>query len=229
MPPSVLMQNTLTSPKLRALLAALHAKSEAQEPLTGEYFRTRPREGRAVYPQMDAGDQAHFADKLVALEREKAEFCYVLCRAMSARRIVEVGTSFGVSALYLAAAVRDNGGGLVIGTENEPRKVKAARANFATAELADLIELREGDVRETLKDIAAPVDFVLFDVWADAVRPALDLVLPHLRNGSVICADNTMGRPLGYKPFFEVLDDPSHGFHTITLPFKGGFEMAVKS
>ena len=223
-----MMLNTLADPKLDALLTELHARSEAQEPLTGEYFHNRPREGRAAYPHMDAGDHAHFADKLVALEREKAEFCYMLCRAVGARRIVELGTSFGVSTLYLAAAVRDNGGGVVIGTENEPQKVAAARANFAAAGLADLIELREGDVRETLRDVADPIDFVLFDIWADAVRPALDLLLPRLRRGSVVCADNTAGRPLGYKAFFEVLDDPSKGFHTITLPFKGGFEMSVR-
>src|SRR5215472_8365417 len=98
------MINTLRDPNLKTLLAELHARSEAQEPLTAEYFCTRPREGRAVYPHMDAGDHAHFADKLVALERDKAEFCYVLCRAMGARRSVELGTSFGVSTLYLAAA-----------------------------------------------------------------------------------------------------------------------------
>jgi len=178
---------------------------------------------------MDAGDHTHFADKLVALESEKAEFCYMLCRAMGARRIVELGTSFGVSTLYLAAAVRDNGGGLVIGTENEPQKVAAARSNFTAAGLADLIELREGDVRETLKEVPGPIDFVLFDIWADAIRPALDLLLPQLRRGSVLCADNTAGRPLGYKALFEVLDDPSHGFRTITLPFQDGFEMSVKS
>lgn len=223
------MSNTLTDPRLGALLDELHAASEAQEAATAEYFRTRPREGRAVYPHMDGGDHAHFADKLVALEREKAQFCHVLCRATGARRVVEVGTSFGVSTLYLAAAVRDNGGGIVIGTENEPQKVKAARANFAAAGLDDLIELREGDVGETLKVLETPIDFVLFDIWADAVRPALDLVLPRLRAGSIICADNTAGRPLGYKPFFEVLDDPAQGFHTITVPFKGGFEVAVKS
>jgi len=222
------MFNTLRDPNLKRLLAELHARSEAQESLTTEYFRTRPREGRAVYPRMDAGDHAHFADKLVALERDKAAFCYVLCRAMGARRIVELGTSFGVSTLYLAAAVRDNGGDLVIGTESEPKKVAVARSTFAAAGFADLIELREGDVRETLKDVAAPIDFVLFDIWADAVRPALDLLLPRLRRGSVVCADNTAERPLGYKAFFEVLDDPSQGFHTITLPFKGGFEMAVR-
>ena len=69
---------------------------------------------------MDAEDHAFYADKLVALEEPKAEFCYGLCRAIGARRIVELGTSFGVSTLYLAAAVRDNGGGVVVGTEHEP-------------------------------------------------------------------------------------------------------------
>lgn len=222
------MFNTLSDPSLKTLLAGLHASSAAQESLTAAYFRARPKEGRAVYPHMDVGDHAHFADKLVALERDKAEFCYGLCRAIGARRIVELGTSFGVSTLYLAAAVRDNGGGLVIGTENEPQKVAAARSNFAAAGLADLIELREGNVQETLKDVTGPIDFVLFDIWADAVRSALDLLLPRLRTGSVVCADNTGGRPLGYKALFEVLDDPSQGFHTITLPFKGGLEMSVK-
>jgi predicted O-methyltransferase YrrM len=120
-------------------------------------------------------------------------------------------------------------GGVVIGTENVPEKIRSARRNFAAAGLSSLIDLREGDVRETLRHIEAPLDFVLFDIWADAVRPAFDLVLPHLRSGSIVCADNTAGRPLGYKAFFDVLDDPSHGFRTMTLPFKSGFEMAVRT
>lgn len=223
------MRDTLSAPQLQTLLAGLHARSQAQDALTAEYFRTRPQEGRAAYPHMDAGDHAHFADKLVALEPDKGQLCYLLCRATGARRVLELGTSFGVSTLYLAAAVRDNGGGLVIGTENEPQKAAAARANFAAAGLADLIALREGDLRETLQDLAGPIDFVLFDIWADAVRPALELLLPRLRAGSVLCADNTAGRPLGYQGLFEVLDDPSQGFRTMTLPFKGGFELAVKS
>ena len=69
---------------------------------------------------MEPRDHAFMADKLVALDRRKAEFCYLTCRAISARRVVEVGTSFGVSTLYLAAAVRDNGGGVVFAAEYEP-------------------------------------------------------------------------------------------------------------
>ena len=80
-------------------------------------------------------------DKLVALDRDKAEFCYQLCRANGARRIVEAGTSFGVSTLYLAAAVRDNtlaagdgANGVVIATEHEPSKACAAKAHFQEAD-----------------------------------------------------------------------------------------------
>lgn len=77
--------------------------------------------------------------------------------------MVEAGTSYGVSTLYLAAAVRDNQveNGIVIGTEYEPRKAESARKNFSQAGLSDFIELREGDLRETLQDIGGTVDVML--------------------------------------------------------------------
>jgi predicted O-methyltransferase YrrM len=96
------MPGILNDPKLEALLVSLHARSKVQEAETDNYFRTRTGPWHGMEPR----DHAHFADKLVALDQDKAEFCYGLCRAIGARRIVEVGTSFGVSTLYLAAAVR---------------------------------------------------------------------------------------------------------------------------
>jgi predicted O-methyltransferase YrrM len=218
------MPNVLNDPRLEALLDDLHARSAAQEPETQDYFfrkRTGPWRG------MEPRDHAHYADKLVALDRDKAELCYTLCRAIGARRIAEVGTSFGVSTLYLAAAVRDNGGGAVIGAEHEPGKVQAARSNFEAAGLSQFVDLREGDLLDAFGAIDAPIDFVLFDIWVQMVRPVLDLLLPHLRPGAVICTDNTASRD-AYAPFFEVINDPAHGFRTMTLPFKGGFEMSVK-
>ena len=80
---------------------------------------------------------------MVALDRDKAEFCYLLCRSLRATRVVEAGTSFGVLTLYLAAAVRDNQveNGVVIGTEHEPKKVEIAHANFKEAGLNEFVEL----------------------------------------------------------------------------------------
>jgi predicted O-methyltransferase YrrM len=218
------MPGVLDDPKLEALLDTLHARSKAQEPEAEHYWKTRIGPWRG----MEARDHAFLADKLVALDRDKAEYCYLLCRAIGARRIIEVGTSFGVSTLYLAAAVRDNGGGTVIGAENEPEKVVAARANFAAAGLSEFIDLREGDLLDVLKGVEGPIDFVLFDVWGHVVRPVLDLLLPDVRPGALICTDNTAGARQGYADLFEVIGDPAHGFRTMTLPFDGGFEMTVK-
>ncbi len=83
---------------------------------------------------------------------------------------------------------------------------------------------------EVLGTVEGPIDFVLFDIWGDIVRPVLDLLAPHLRPGAVICADNTAGARgrQGYAPFFEAIDDPAFGLRTMTLPVEGGFEMTVK-
>jgi predicted O-methyltransferase YrrM len=219
----------ITDPKLLTMLDRLHATSVAQMAEVGAYFRARSEaEGRDRFSPMDERDHEQFADKLVAIDRDKAQFCYGLCRALGARCVVELGTSFGVSTLYLAAAVRDNGGGVVIGVEHEPKKAAAARANFAEAGLAEFIDLREGDLRETLKVIEGPVDFALFDIWAEMTRPALELVAPHLRMGAVLVADNTESFRQSYADYFAFIADPANGLRTMTLPFEGGLEMTVK-
>jgi len=178
--------------------------------------------------QVQAG-RPFWRDKLVALEAAKAEFCYLLCRAMNAVRIVEAGTSFGVSTLYLAAALRDNGGGMVTATENEPEKARAARENWAEAGLAGFIDLREGDLRETLKILEGPVDFMLVDIWTPMARPAIEVVAPHMRPGTIVIADNTAAFRDAYADYFAFLEDPANQFTTTTLPFEGGLEMSVKT
>jgi predicted O-methyltransferase YrrM len=218
----------LNDAKLEALLVRLQAQSEGQVEETNAYFRRRGEAGELSWDGLDADANAFMADKLVALEPAKAEFCYLTCRALQARRVVEVGTSHGVSTLYLAAAVRDNGGGVVIGTEYEPEKAMAARANFSEAGLERFIELREGDLRETLKILEGPIDFVLMDIWTEMARPAIELIAPHLRPGAVVCADNTGGFTEPYRHYFAFVNDPANGLRTMTLPFGGGFEFTVK-
>ena len=141
---------------------------------------------------------------------------------------MEAGTSFGVSTLYLAAAVRDNQveNGLVIGTEYEPKKAEVARANFEKAGMREFIELREGDLRETLKDTGGPVDFMLVDIWQVAL-PALELVSSSLRPGAIVVCDNTTVDAAEYFDYFEFVNDPRNRFRTMTVPFMGGFELTV--
>ncbi|WP_315831467.1 O-methyltransferase [Bradyrhizobium prioriisuperbiae] len=224
--------SVLHDPDLERLLTLLHATSDAQLAEMRAYFEAQDKLA-APSPEDDAARiKDYLADKLVALDRDKAEFCYQLCRANNARRIVEIGSSFGVSTLYLAAAVRDNvrsgGEGVVIGTEYEPAKAVAARANFVAAGLDRFIDLREGDLRETLKTIEGPVDFMLVDIWIPMARPALELVAPHLRPGAIVICDNTTDYRADYADYFAFINDPANRFRTMTLPFDGGLELSVR-
>jgi predicted O-methyltransferase YrrM len=216
-----------------ALLDRLYAQHANQDEALASYFTARAQEADFDWSAFDARTNQFLSDKLVALDRDKAEFCYQICRALRAKRVVEAGTSFGVSTIFLAAAVRDNvladgGEGIVIGTEYEPEKAKAARANFAEAGLSDLIDLREGDLRETLTDVGGPIDFMLIDIWTPMARPALELVAPSLRDGAVVICDNTAQFPEAYRDYFEFLNDPANGLRTMTLPFEGGLEFTVR-
>ena len=222
------------------LLDRLYARNVAQNDALETYFTTRAAEGSLDWNQFDERTNEFLRDKLIALDRAKAEFCYHVCRALRARRVVEAGTSFGVSTLFLAAAVRDNhrqdlqplkdgDSCVVIATESETEKAKMARGHFAEAGLTDLIDLREGDLRETLVDIEGPIDFMLIDIWTPMARPALSLIAPHLREGAVVICDNTLQFHDAYEEYFAFIQDPRNGLRTMTLPYEGGLEFTVRA
>jgi predicted O-methyltransferase YrrM len=224
------MASLLNDPKLEALLDRLHTQSDAQVDETNAAFARREEEVAIDHEDFyDVDMQRFLSDKMVALDRDKALFCYLLCRSLRATRVVEAGTSFGVSTLYLAAAVRDNQveNGVVIGTEYEPRKVEIARANFKEAGLSEFIDLREGDLRQTLQDVGGPVDFMLVDIWEVAL-PALELVSSSLRPGAIVACDNTAVDAAEYRDYFEFIYNPRNRFRTMTVPFEGGFELTVR-
>jgi predicted O-methyltransferase YrrM len=219
--------------RIEAVLDRLYALSANQTPEMMSYFAARAAAGDIDWNAFDDRANQFLSDKLVALDREKAEFCYQVCRALLATRVIEAGTSFGVSTMFLAAAVRDNAksngeAALVIGTEYEPEKAKAARANFDEAGLSDLIELREGDLQETLTNISGPIDFMLIDIWTPMARPALELAAPHLRAGAVVISDNTAQFRDAYGEYFDFINNPANHLRTMTLPFEGGLEFTVR-
>jgi predicted O-methyltransferase YrrM len=228
-------------PPIDDLIERLYAKNAAQDEALETYFTARAAEGSLDWNSFDERTNEFLRDKLIALERPKAEFCYQVCRALRARRVVEAGTSLGVSTLFLAAAVRDNlregadtkpegdGRPLVIGTEYEPQKASIARSHFVEAGLSDLVDLREGDLRDTLVDVRGPIDFMLIDIWTPMARPALALIAPHLRDGGVVVCDNTAQFREAYDEYFQFVHDPRNMLKTITLPFEGGLEFTVRA
>lgn len=220
------------------LLDQLYTLSNVQVNVMEDYFTQRASEGTLDWNNFDDRTNEFLRDKLIAIDRSKAEFCYHMCRALKAKRVVEAGTSYGVSTMFLAAAVRDNVRGdnyenktnetpIVIGTEFESEKVKIANQHFVEAGLSDLIDLRQGDLKETLTDVNGPIDFMLIDVWTWLARPALELIAPHLREGAVVICDNTLQFRDAYTEYFEFIHDPRNSFRTMTLPFENGLEFSV--
>ena len=78
------------------------------------------------------------------------------------------------------------------------------------------------------KKIEGPVDFVLMDIWTEMVRPAIELIAPHLRPGAVIACDNTTQFADAYREYFAFVRDPANRLATLTLPFEGGLELTVR-
>ncbi|TIS50799.1 MAG: O-methyltransferase, partial [Mesorhizobium sp.] len=148
---------------------------------------------------------------------------YMLARSTGARIIVEFGTSSGISTLYLAAALRDNGGGRLITTEFEPSKVMRAKANLAEGGLIDLVEVREGDALETLSaDLPERIDLLLLD-GAKALYPEiLSLVESRLRPGALVIADNADFSP----EYLERVRSLAGGY--MSTPFGDDVELSMR-
>jgi predicted O-methyltransferase YrrM len=176
----------------------------------------------------DNYDPHAYAEFGFSIHPDQGELIYLLCRALNARRVVDFATSVGFSTLYLAAAVRDNGGGRVIGAEIVPAKIATARENLAAAGLCDFVEIRAGDARATLRDVGGAVDFALIDGWPGGQGPSLSLevmrvVTPQLRPGALVLNDNAE------PDYLAFVRDPVNGFRSMTLPLKGGTELSVKA
>jgi predicted O-methyltransferase YrrM len=227
------MGRILCDPRAEAVLARLRELASLQSQEMQRYYDTKRRTGTGPTDPRSASDMNFVRDKLVALDPEKCELCYLLCRALRARRIVEFGTSFGVSTIYLAAAVRDNlrdfgGEGTVIGTEIEPGKAAAAQMNLSEAGLADFVDIRIGDATETLKDAGSAVDFLLLDSWIPLVRPVVDVMAPQLRAGATVLCDNVELFEAEYAAYTSFIRDPDNGFRSVLLSHQGGLEISMK-
>lgn len=220
----------LLDPRTAGVLRRLHAEADRQAPRVAASLLTRAPallRGRAL--KFSPAQVRAFDDKYLALGKTQAAFCHVQARAVRARRVVEFGTSFGISTLWLAAAVRDNGGGTVVGTELVPDKAERARANVREAGLEEFVDIRTGNALDTLRELEGPVDLMLNDGFPDAALDVLKLVTPALRPGAVVITDNVGVMRGDYADYVAWIRDPGHGFVSVQVPFRSGTEVSVRN
>ena len=215
--------NTLSSPRVVRVLDRLFAESDASEPA-----RAAAVAGTDVSAMITSrtGYRDFYGllkEIPLPVSRETGALLYMLARAARAQSVLEFGTSFGVSTTYLAAALRDNGGGRVITTEFEASKVERARENLTEAGLSDLVEFREGDALQTLaRDLPETLDVVLLDGAKALYADVLALAESRLRPGSLVLADDAR-----YCAEFVNKMRASAGCY-VSVPLAGDLEMAMR-
>jgi predicted O-methyltransferase YrrM len=161
------------------------------EAVKKEYQARSDREAGIGARLQDASSREGIDDLLLAIGPATATIVSTLIQESEARAILEVGTSYGYSTVWLAEAARATGG-VVTTLELQPRKVEYARAQMAKAGLAEVVDFKVGDALATLKDLPGPFEFVLLDLWKDLYIPCFDLIHPKLANGALIVADNML-------------------------------------
>jgi predicted O-methyltransferase YrrM len=219
-------------PQVEAVLARLHRDARGDKwrlaPHVPFYFwaslRNRLNRGPGQLPM--------FRDVYSAVTEERGAILYLIARAIHARRIVEFGSSFGISTIYLATAARDNALGsgsppLVIGSEMEPQKCEAATRNLHAAGLTDIAKILQGDALQTLRTVDAPLDLVFLDGRKDLYLPVLKLLKPKLRAGAVTLSDNIDSFKREVAPFIEYVQSGTNGFASSTINISDGIELSV--
>jgi predicted O-methyltransferase YrrM len=217
---------TLTTAPVAPLLSRLFEEADAAEAETDLAVADLPDEERARLVRSKTGYlelYGRLKNVPIAVSRETGTLLYMLARNSRARTIVEFGTSFGISTLHLAAALRDNGGGRLITSEFEPSKVARARANLTAGGLIDLVEIREGDALQTLRaDLPETVDLVLLDGAKSLYPEILSLVESRLKPGAFIVADNADHSP----DYLARVRSPANGY--MSTPFAQDVELSMR-
>jgi predicted O-methyltransferase YrrM len=219
--------STLTSRPVADLLDRLFAEADRNDP--DAFARFQAESQKVATPPSGRQRAVLMRDIYMPVSPEVGRLLYLLARSRAARTIVEFGTSLGLSAIHLAAALRDNGGGRLIATEFDDIKAARAQRNFAAAGLDDLIELRIGDAFETLKaELGGAIDLVLLDGWKPLYLPMLQFLEPRLAAGAIIVADDLDVAPEALAPYLAHVRKPENGYVSVEVPLGDRVEVSLR-
>ena len=220
--------STLASPAVSRLLDRLFAAADHNDP--AGFQRARDAMARLGQPPSDRARAELMRDVYMPVSPEVGRLLYVLARSRNPGIIVEFGTSFGISGIHLAAALRDAGRGRLITTEFDAIKAERAQENFRTAGLADLVEIRVGDAFETLKaGIAGGIDLLLLDGWKPLYLPMLKFLEPRLSPGALIVADDLAVAPDALASYVGYVREGSNGYVSVEVPLGDRIEISVRA
>jgi predicted O-methyltransferase YrrM len=214
---------TLTSAPLAALIERLYEKANSATSPDFSSILPQDRE-RLMRSKTDYLElYGLLKDLWLPVSRDTGKLLYMLACTTNARAIVEFGTSFGLSTLHLAAALRDNGGGVLISSEFEPSKIALARQHLIEGGVSDLVQIREGDALKTLAtDLPESIDLLLLDGAKALYSDVLALVESRLKPGALVVADNS-----DYCPeYLAYVRSPANGY--LSVPFAEDVELSVR-
>jgi predicted O-methyltransferase YrrM len=209
----------LCNPNVQGLLADLHAEADRTDPPL-----LAKAEGKELEERILLLDQA-----FIPVSPDAGRFLYALARACAAGDVIEFGTSFGISTIYLGAAIRDRGCGRVITTELHAGKASKARDHIDHAGLSDFVDLRVGDALETLKNLRNPVSMVFLDGWKNLYKPVLHLLEPALARGALVLADDLDLFPDILEAYLTYVRTPTNGYVSVRIPIGDAMELSARA
>ena len=219
------MGSSLRSSTVATVLDRLHEIAQREDTAAKE--RVRDREA-LLGERLDQERRYEiYGAAPLAIKRAVGELLYVLVASRRARAVVEYGASIGISTIYLAAALADCGGGSLVSTELLESKAAAARHNLVEAGLEDVVELRVGDARETLRSLAGEVDVLFLDGRNDLYVDVLETVESRLRPGALVIADLSAGDE-DLLPYLEHVREPTGDYLSVLVPLDEGVELSTR-
>lgn len=193
----------------------------------------------AAYEALAAADRARLAptdradiprdELLLPIGPEVGAFLHALIRGRRPARILELGTSYGYSTLFLADAAKQVGA-RVISMDLIDYKQAHAREQLTKAGLADVVEFRLGDAVAMIAEDSATFDLVLLDIWKDMYLPCFEALYPKLADEGIIAADN-MIQPASARDSvrkYRAAVAGKHDLQTTLLPIGQGVELSVR-
>jgi predicted O-methyltransferase YrrM len=216
---------TLNKPQVQKVLSRLYEEAKVNDSEILAEEQVMVAAGGGV---IDDQTLASIRDRtFMAVAPEVGSLIYLLARSRRPALVVEFGTSFGLSAIHLAAALRDNGFGKLITTEQSANKASRALQHLTEAEVADLVEIRQGDAFQTLTAIDR-IDLLLLDGWKPLYLPLLRQLEPALSPGCIIIADDVISMAEKLAPYLAYVRDLANGYVSSEIPLDDGLELSIR-